>query len=191
MGMKWFGQVQQQTTSVIRCLAIAAVVALLVPTALDAQIVNDLCVDALQLSCADGPFSYLGNNTGASATNGAPFCGTSPGTQAVWYKVVGNGGQIQVDTCSPNTVFDTKINVFTGDCADQPNFTCVGGNDDAAGAPLECDLGGDNRLSRVIFDSVDGVEYLIVVSGFAGASGNFEVLLDCEVPVELQHFTIE
>ncbi|RLE33529.1 MAG: hypothetical protein DRJ61_07055 [Acidobacteria bacterium] len=151
---------------------------------------NDLCADAISIDCAQNPFGTLGTNVDASAT-GAPFCGTSPGNQAVWYSVMGNGFEITVDTCSPTTVFDTKINVFTGDCMDEPGMICIGGNDDAVGNPLECDLGGLNRLSRISWTSVDSVEYLIVVSGFNNATGAFELTLTCEVPVELQRFTVE
>ncbi len=151
---------------------------------------NDLCVNAITLDCATGPFSDLGDNTNSSSTE-APFCSTNPGSTAVWYTITGNGFDITVDTCSPETVFDTKINVYTGDCADETALVCVAGNDDAAGSPPECSLGGLNRLSRVSWTSVDGEEYLIVVSGFGGNAGAFEIQLDCEVPVELQRVTVE
>lgn len=171
-------------------VGLVLLVSVSVPGSLGAQIPNDLCSGAITLDCSQGPFALLGNNSGATGTN-APYCGTTPGDQAVWYKVMGNGFDIQVDTCSPSTVFDTKINVYTGSCADEPGLTCIGGNDDAAGTPPECALGGTNRLSRVIWTSIVDVEYLIVVSGFSGAAGDFEILLDCEVPVELQRFSIE
>ena len=99
-----------------------------------AQPVNDLCTDAITLDCGLGPLSDLGTNSGASGTS-TPFCGMNPGTHAVWYSVMGNGGDIQVDTCSTNTNFDTRINVYTGDCAAQATMGCVGNNDDAAGSP--------------------------------------------------------
>lgn len=164
-----------------------------IPGALYAQIPNNFCDDAISLDCGQGPFRDLGTNAGASATT-APTCGsTTPGTQAVWYWVMGNGFDITVDTCSPNTVFDTKINVYTGDCTNEPGMVCLGSNDDAVGNPPECELGssGTYPLSRVTWTSVNGVEYLIVVSGFGSSSGNFELLLSCEVPVQLQRFTIE
>ncbi len=151
---------------------------------------NDFCDDAVSLSCSAGPSIVLGNNESSTASS-APSCGTNPGSTAVWYSVMGNGFDIQIDTCSPNTVFDTKINIYTGDCGDQANMVCIGGNDDAAGSPPECDLGGFTRLSRFSWSSVDGVEYLILVSGFGGLSGDFELTLDCEVPVELQRLTVQ
>lgn len=164
------------------------------PSSVSAQVAppNDLCVDAFGINCSQNPFGTPGTNVLATAT-GSPFCGTSPGINAVWYSVMGNGFDIQVDTCSINTNFDTKINVYTGNCGDQGNMVCVGGNDDAAGSPPECELGssGTFKLSRVGWTSVVGVEYLIAVSGFSGSTGDFELTLDCEVPVELQRFTIE
>ncbi len=190
MNQVWFEEIRRRCAGFAPFAGLALLVLITVPGSLWAQIPNDLCVDAISMDCSQGPVSHLGTNAGASATT-APFCGTSPGTQAVWYSVMGNGFDIQVDTCSINTVFDTKINVYTGDCADQANMVCIGGNDDAVGSPPECDLGGLNRLSRVSWTSVDGVEYLIVVSGFGTAAGDFEILLTCEIPVELQRFTIE
>ena len=165
---------------------------LAIPGSLWAQIPNDLCVDAMSVDCAQKPFGTVGTTVGALATT-ALLCGTTPGTNAVWYSIMGNGSDIQVDTCSPFTVFDTKLNVYTGDCADQAGMGCIGGNDDAAGSPAECELGssGQFKLSRISWTSVAGVEYLVVVSGFGGASGVFELILTCEVPVELQRFTIE
>ena len=191
MNLTWFEEIRRRCAGSVSVVGLAMLFSIPVPGLLCAQgPVNDLCTDAITLDCALGPFSDLGANVGASPT-GAPFCGTSPGTQAVWYSVMGNGFDITVDTCSPNTVYDTKINVYTGDCADEPGMVCIGGNDDAVGSPPECDLGGLNRLSRVSWTSVDGVEYLIVVSGFGAAAGDFEILLACEVPVELLRFTIE
>lgn len=171
-------------------LAVLCLIA--IPGSLWAQPVNDLCTDAITLDCGLGPLSDLGTNSGASGTS-TPFCGMNPGTHAVWYSVMGNGGDIQVDTCSTNTNFDTRINVYTGDCAAQAAMGCVGNNDDAAGSPPECELGSSGvvKLSRVSWTSVADVEYFIVVSGFGGAEGDFELLMDCEVPVELQLFTIE
>lgn len=108
---------------------------------------------------------------------------------------MGNGFDIQIDTCSPNTNFDTRVTIYTdnSDCADEAGMSCIGGNDDAAGMPPECELGssGAFTLSRTSWTSVAGVEYLVVVSGFGALAGDFELILTCEVPVELQRFTIE
>lgn len=152
---------------------------------------NDLCADAASVACATDPFGVSGNNTGATPTS-APSCsGVTPGSNAVWYSIIGNGGLIQLDTCSPLTNFDTRISVYTGDCSNEAGMSCVVANDDAAGSPPECELGGNNLLSRLSWTSISGVEYLIIVSGLNSASGDFELTLSCEVPVELQGLTIE
>ncbi len=192
MNRAWFERFRLRLKGSTAIFGSALLIVIQIPGSLSAQTppANDLCADAISIDCAGDPFGTSGTSIDASATT-APFCNTGPGTQAVWYSVMGNGFDITVDTCSPTTVFDTKINVYSGNCVDEPGMTCIGGNDDAVNSPPECDLGGLNRLSRVTWTSVAGVEYLIVVSGFGGASGVFELLLNCQVPVELQRFNIE
>ena len=192
MDQTWLERLRRRCVQPAPIVGMALLFLIALPGSLWAQIQNDLCIDAISVDCAQNPFGTLGTNVGASGTT-TPFCGTSPGTTAVWYSVMGNGSNIQIDTCSPVTVFDTKLNVYTGDCADEPGMGCIGGNDDASGSPSECELGSSGlfKLSRFSWLSVAGVEYLVVVSGFGGASGVFELILTCDVPVELQRFTIE
>lgn len=149
---------------------------------------NDTCDERIALSCSQG--TQAGTNIDATGTT-APFCGTTPGAHVVWYSIMGNGDQITIDTCSPNTEFDTRLNVYRGTCANEPGMTCVVGNDDAAGSPPECDLSGLNRKSRVTWTSLAGVEYFVAVSGFDQISGDFELVIDCAIPVELQRLTVD
>ncbi len=107
----------------------------------------------------------------AGTTDVTPTCGTTTPTNGLWYEVVGNGETLTASTCLPGTDFDTKIQVF---CYCDP-LLCVGGNDDAAGAPPECSLNGLNRKSRVTWCSEVGKTYYILVGGFSGAVGNFEL----------------
>lgn len=71
---------------------------------------------------------------------------------------MGNGGLITASLCT-GTGFDSKINVFSGDCA---NLICVGGNDDFCGLQSEYSWTG-----------AAGTMYYILVQGFGGAVGNF------------------
>jgi hypothetical protein len=128
---------------------------------------NDTC-DTAEAIAIGG--SATGNTVLAS-TDSVPFCGTSAPGRGVWYSVVGNGGLLQVSTCNPGTDFDTKIQVFC-DCED---LICVGGNDDAAGAPPECALDGLNRFSIVEWCSTAGQTYYIHVGGFLELAGNYEL----------------
>ena len=117
------------------------------------------------------------NNTtaGAESASGLEFCGTSlNGTPGVWYRIIGTGDNLSVTTCSPNTTYDTILGVFTGNCA---ALSCVAGDDD-----FDCP---DSTLhSLVEFTSVPGEMYYIFVSGFNGASGDFQLSIECEDPLD-------
>lgn len=137
---------------------------------------NDDCADAIPLSL---PGSVMGNNSLATVDSPGT-CGTSVGTVGdVWYTVVGTGNQIRLTTCAPGTNFDTKIQVWCGDCG---ALTCVGGNDDGSpsGASPDPNCVTDpgstaNRASTFTFCSQFGAVYHIAVFGFSGQSGDFEL----------------
>lgn len=116
--------------------------------------VNDICSGAIQVECGT-PVNGTTIGTGIDAVG---TCGTTLGTGGgVWYKVQGGGGNITASLCGSG--FDTKIGIFSGSCG---ALVCVTGNDDFCGLQ-----------SQVTFNSVDGVEYYILVTGFLAATGNF------------------
>lgn len=130
---------------------------------------NDTCATATLLNCND---IVSGSTVGATPET-ALFCGTSDGTGgAVWYRFIGTGNEIELTTCAALTNYDTKLRVYTGDCG---NLVCVTGNDDAS-----CSFGG--LRSRVTWISTVGVEYLIMVHGFSGSQGTYELVLTCLAP---------
>jgi hypothetical protein len=125
-----------------------------------AQPANDACSNATPVSCG---------NTYASTTAGATddvalTCGTGITAPGVWYELEGTGQQVVVNTCD-NAGYDTKLNVYIGGCG---NFTCVAGNDDA------CDL-----ASSVGFVAEQGVTYHILVQGYNGLTGTFNLQVEC------------
>ncbi|UCE60794.1 MAG: hypothetical protein JSU63_03395 [Phycisphaerales bacterium] len=141
---------------------------------------NDECEDAISMWSV-GYLAEFGT-TDCSTFDDAPFCGTANTTAGVWYRVFGSGRSMIATTCNSNTDYDTKISVYCGTCGD---FTCVGGNDDAVGAPAECDLNGANRKSRVAWCAQYGVEYLVLVHGFGGQTGDFLLeIYEDDVPCE-------
>ena len=77
---------------------------------------------------------------------------------------------------------DTKLTVWSGTCAAP---VCVGGNDD----DLSCTF--NTLQSTVTWTSVAGETYYIMVHGFSSNVGDFELTLDCEIPVELMSFSAE
>ena len=132
---------------------------------------NDSCEQAIgPLSVPSGtPSVTTGTTTGATFDD-VGNCGdyndnTAPG---VWYTVVGTGTRITASTCGPLFDYDTKISVFCRSC-DEP--ICIDGNDD------NCPDGANALLSTVTWCSQKGAEYLILVHGFEGQEGDFELFL--------------
>ncbi len=123
---------------------------------------NDDCADAITVAV---PSVTFGSNELSNPETGLPAtCGTSITGGGVWYKVVGNGNSITVDTCGAGTDYDSKISVFCPNCSAP---ACVGGNDDFCG--------NTGFQSSVTWCSAVGETYLILVHGFGGATGPFEL----------------
>jgi len=130
---------------------------------------NDDCADALPIVPGE---TLTGSTVAATVEPGIPAAGcdgvsiTAPG---VWFRTVGTGGTFTASLCDPLTSYDTKLHVFCADCG---AFTCVAANDDDPTCPV-------NPLrSTVSWCTQPGIEYLILVSGFSTATGNFALALD-------------
>jgi len=127
---------------------------------------NDLCANAIPLSCGGAPVT---GTTGGATIDAVGTCGTTLGTAGgVWYTIVGAGTDITVNTCS-GTTYDSEIGVFTGSCG---ALTCVAGNDDFCGLQ-----------SSVTFSTTLGTTYYILVTGFGTATGPFTLTYTCAPPV--------
>lgn len=129
---------------------------------------NDLCENAVPLPTPVPSTSVvaLGTTVGATLDADFPFCGTAINTPGVWYRVVGGDMPLVATTCNGGSDFDTKISVYCGSC-EIP--TCVSGNDD------DCSSGGSDLSSTVTWCPQPGAEYLILVHGFGGATGEFQL----------------
>lgn len=127
------------------------------------QVPNDACIDAITITCGT---SATGSTTEATLDPGAFTCGTSVSSAGVWYSIVGTGDAITLSTCQ-DLAYDTKINVYTGSCED---LVCVTGNDDGG----DCDVG-----STASFPSEPGTTYLVLVQGYNGFTGDFELSATC------------
>ena len=123
---------------------------------------EDVCQGALPIACGG---TVQGTTTGANEDL-APECGTSISSAGVWYTFPGTGGQMTLSTC-PNNTYDTKLNVYSGDCTE---LECVAGNDDITGGVL---------CSSVTFLSALGTSYHVLVQGYDGETGDFELSLTC------------
>lgn len=129
---------------------------------------NDFCEGAIAISTGT---PVIGTTNGTTIDTGqASNCAggtiTSPG---VWYTVVGTGNQFVATTCSNNTQYDTKLNVYCGACP-APLF-CVTGIDDDPNCFV-------NFLhSTVSWCTAPGQVYYVLVHGFGGQTGQFELLV--------------
>ncbi|GDX53249.1 hypothetical protein LBMAG27_22960 [Bacteroidota bacterium] len=125
---------------------------------------NDLCADAIPVICGD---IVTGTTISATSDLNASTCGTNPSAPGVWYVIAGDGSVITASLCN-GTFFDSKINVYSGDCS---TLTCVNGNDDF------CAL-----QSQVSFLSQIGVNYYVLVNGYNNATGDFQIEFSCAQP---------
>ncbi len=121
---------------------------------------NDDCENAV----AVGLNSLTPGTTTGATNDEAPDCGTEVTAPGVWYALVGDGSEVTVETCDEVFNYDTRLNVYRDGCQ---TLTCVGGSDDACGQDL--------LQSQVTFESEEGVSYLVLVQGFLGATGDFNL----------------
>ncbi|MEZ4758018.1 MAG: T9SS type A sorting domain-containing protein [Flavobacteriales bacterium] len=128
-----------------------------------APLTNDVCAGAIPIACGD----TLSGSTVSATADGAPDCGTSVSAPGVWYSFIGDGDQTTLSTCS-NVSYDSKINVYSGTC---DALICVVGNDDTPGA---------GTCSTVSFDTEAGVPYQVLVQGYNGATGSFDLVRSCQ-----------
>ncbi|MBS0195258.1 MAG: hypothetical protein JSR77_00710 [Planctomycetes bacterium] len=97
---------------------------------------NDLCSGAIDVSA--GPFPVITavvDITNATTTNDPSFSCQSSSSRRIWYKVTPTAsGNLRVASCTADapldTVSDTVIAVYTGDCATN-TWTQIGCSDDA------------------------------------------------------------
>ncbi|MBX3354138.1 MAG: hypothetical protein KF724_00390 [Phycisphaeraceae bacterium] len=81
--------------------------------------------------------------------------------------------EVTVTTCYPITDFDTVITILRFDFDFNCWTTFITCNDDSS--QPGCDLNGLNRKSFVTFTGSAGGIYRVVISGFGGSAGNYQV----------------
>jgi hypothetical protein len=130
---------------------------------------NNNCHNANGVHCGSQVFG-----TSLNATDNEGLTGTSCDVSGivvdgagVWYVLGGTGDQITLATCGGGTAFDTKIHVYEA----QPycsNLVCIASQDNGCG------------LSTTLqFNSSFATEYYILISGFGGATGDFQLDVTC------------
>lgn len=123
---------------------------------------NDECTGAIAVfNGSNGIFSN------ANSTDSMPFpCEASAGSD-VWFRYQATcTGPVAFDTCSPNTTFDTVIEVFDGACG--------------VLNPLGCDDDTCNDTSGVVVvQATTGGIYFVHVGGWAQRQGTFDLNINC------------
>lgn len=124
---------------------------------------NNDCANAI----AVGLGSSTAGTTVDASTENISSCGVSSTSPGVWYTWTGTGDKLLASLCNANTNFDTKLSVYEGNCN---SLSCVSGNDDGGA--------GCGLSSKVSFCSEAGTNYFILVHGFGGQSGPFQLDFD-------------
>ncbi len=127
---------------------------------------NDLCANALPITCGQ----TVTGNTYNSTIDVAPACGLNFPRFGVWYVFTGTGQSVTLSTCNTTTNYDSQIGVYSGSCG---ALVCVAGNDNSS----TCTAGG--RKSTVTFMTASGTNYYIWVTGAVSARGNFALTASC------------
>ncbi|MEZ6234924.1 MAG: FG-GAP repeat protein [Phycisphaerales bacterium] len=118
----------------------------------------------------DLPGSYTGCTSGATS-NGSASCGSSANSPDVWYIFTApTSGTVSVDTIGSS--YDTVVSIH------EPGFP---------GTSLVCndDMAVGIRDSRVTMGVVQGTQYLVRVSGFNNASGEFNLNIRMQCKADL------
>jgi hypothetical protein len=130
---------------------------------------NDDCANAEAISCGSVTAGTTIDATADAEADALGFCGTTPDAPGVWYVLSGaNAGDIVTASTCNDADYDTKINIYSGACG---TLVCEGGNDDGLGCS------GNSSIAQV---TAPGGDLYILVNGWSGQMGNFNLTVSCE-----------
>ena len=137
---------------------------------------NDLCANAIPISCGD---IVSGSNLGATEDLSCNFDQLRNG---VWYIYQpAYNAVVNLETCIDGTNFDTDLSVFTGSCEDLTCFTGFSGDgyiDGVSSCSVQSWAAGG---SDATFNAYVGQTYYILLHGFGTADqGFFTLSMSCE-----------
>ena len=125
---------------------------------------SDTCAQAISVVVnALNPFqSIIGSTASATVDAVTPCSGAAPTGPGIWFKFLGTGNRVSLNTCNFAT-FDTTISIYCGSCG---TLNCIAANDD------DCEFG----RSAVSVCTVAGREYFVLVaSPTPGVTGSFRL----------------
>jgi hypothetical protein len=129
--------------------------------------VNDLCAEAVPVSCGE---IISGNTLNATASGLSTDLNCSPKLTeiglGVWYQFSGMGDVVTFKTLEAGTDFDVELLLYEGSCG---TLSCLGGSDNL-GAP---------DLAAVTTATETGKTYFLYVNGDSLSRGSFEIEVEC------------
>ncbi len=133
---------------------------------------NNACETAIAIEC--NSVTAGSNSNGTAAPIGTPFCGEAnqvDNSAGVWYTFTSEFTSL-VTIGTQNSFVNDEFFVYTGECG-----------------VFECILGINWATFGEFYAAADET-YYIFVTGFAGANGDFELVLDCiSLPCEFPELT--
>ncbi len=132
------------------------------------------------IECADYPVTDLPfNATGTNAGMGDDFAVSGGNGEDVAYQLwMPEEGMIDITLCGSGTDYDTKLEIFTEDCMLSTGFY----DDDGSDCPESSAFYNPSELIGVYLPA--GI-YLVVVDGFLGAVGNYEITITESAATEM------
>ncbi|MFK7935475.1 MAG: choice-of-anchor J domain-containing protein [Saprospiraceae bacterium] len=128
---------------------------------------NDLCGNAIQISCPTGG-TYMNQDATYATASDAAVCSSDPIGKGIWYQLTGNGDAL--DIMVEPTEWDAEIQVWSG--ANCQSLTCMTAKD--AGT-----TGGMEEITSLL--TTNGTNYYIYVGTHSaqGMGGMFDLTVSC------------
>lgn len=139
--------------------------------------VGSSCANSIVANNVPLTTTIVGNTTDNAVQDLPTACaGSNPG-RAEWISYTCTcAGIMTISTCNDGTDFDTMLNVMTYEFDGNCWTTFEECNDDST--QVGCDLNGNNRKSWMQVGVFPGQVLRIAVSGYNGASGNYELTIN-------------
>jgi hypothetical protein len=136
---------------------------------------NDNLANALLLTPRGGDVFISGTNSEATVQPQEPLSPVGP-YKSVWYRIAAPSAGTTLDITTDGSSFDTTLVLYRGNPAGGFLKLSRVDEDDDGG-----DVGLGSRITTVVPDS-SGLDYLIAVDGFNGASGDIYLDVDITPP---------
>ena len=130
--------------------------------------IDNTCANATVMECGD----VISGSTIGLTPQDAPFCETAhDGVVGLWYTFKTIAAKMEVTTCNPGTDFETELYLYRG--ANCNDMECVFISD------VDNNCSEPELRSSFSISGLPGNVYFIFVTGAQGATGNFEIFLNC------------